>query len=329
MEDIQIRYGDRVVVKARAAREKYLTVPQMGAAVYGSKAQREPLEFTRSGLAALNCDDWEIIPVGMRTTQNADLDVAPRWSDAHVVPIDAGTNSENPRAPKSRGDYLCAGDRIALRSVECHELLVLNDDSLRQAHTGSRLMPSTAPEHDVPDDSAVWQVVIAGMPFIPAWVKMRRSASKKLSFAPSVIFQNPNATVNGLKTIASAGQFSSHKEGLPDSLQFLPVPTQERLLLEDLLSVFLGLDGKYLSVAETTPPGNTYVDATDCFEYSIGKVDQSLAVICQKMLPLGVAFIVASRFVEEKNSTYEYGMVRSIFPHFQRFIVPISFLMAF
>ena len=61
LEDIQIRYGDRVVVKARAAREKYLTVPQMGAAVYGSKAQREPLEFTRSGLAALNCDDWEIM----------------------------------------------------------------------------------------------------------------------------------------------------------------------------------------------------------------------------------------------------------------------------
>ena len=30
LEDIQIRYGDRVVVKARAAREKYLTVPQMG-----------------------------------------------------------------------------------------------------------------------------------------------------------------------------------------------------------------------------------------------------------------------------------------------------------
>ena len=85
LEDIKIRYGDKVVVKAPAARDKYLGAPRIGTGTSGSNARRKCLKFTRSGIAGLNCDDWEIIPAEMPRTHIAALNIATRSPNASLI----------------------------------------------------------------------------------------------------------------------------------------------------------------------------------------------------------------------------------------------------
>ena len=312
LEDIKIRYGDKVVVKAPAARDKYLGAPRIGTGTSGSNARRKCLKFTRSGIAGLNCDDWEIIPAEMPRTHIAALNIAARSPNASL--INESEAIDNNIGCRVRGDFLCAGDVFFLRSVERDELLVVSDEAIDSRNKDSRKLLSTTPTDIAPRKLATWQIVVAGMPFMPSWASIYRHESRNLLLSPSHILHHIDSMIDDSSASKSRGFYPSlgrlHKEVLLEPVESLPVVVQERLLLEDLLSFFLGMEGRYFHVARAKQE-----ETITYFSYETGTlcIDQSLAVLCQKLRPLGETFVVVRGFVAEKNSTYEYGMVRLSF----------------
>jgi gamma-tubulin complex component 2 len=92
----------------------------------------------------------------------------------------------------------------------------------------------------------------------------------------------------------------------------LPAALQEQLVLDDLLSSYMGLEGKYIkmvpraaSSAGTGPLGGL---GDAAFVLETGTMDRSLASLAERMLPMSGALVAVKAFVEAK-SRHEHGLV--------------------
>ena len=85
------------------------------------------------------------------------------------------------------------------------------------------------------------------------------------------------------------------------SLGSFPVEVQELLIMQDLLSVLIGIDGKYLRIKVTSvEPGLAIrLDPT---------LDLSLADLVDRVLPLTHYYVRIVRFLELRHN-YEFGLV--------------------
>jgi hypothetical protein len=228
------------------------------------------------------------------------------------------------------GDCLMAGDQIALRSVERGELLVVRESEEEVgSRDDARLVLSTAPEGDVTSEAATWQVVAAGMPFVPAWATQRLYLAGAFLLAPQRGLQRLR-TVSEIFGVSAplCGRQRLHNdrsiEYLP--LRALPVAVQEQLLLDDVMAVLLGFEGKYVRVAALDQPGDgggvmrgqrkesAALLSSLRFEFDASAVDRSLVSLCENLLPLGEAYLVVKGFVATRRSMHECGMVRRYLP---------------
>uniref|UniRef100_A0A3P9PE35 Gamma-tubulin complex component n=1 Tax=Poecilia reticulata TaxID=8081 RepID=A0A3P9PE35_POERE len=87
----------------------------------------------------------------------------------------------------------------------------------------------------------------------------------------------------------------------PPDLCTLPLPSQEQLVVEDLLFVLVGVDGRDITAQPVLGRQNRsfIVDAT---------LDMSIKELVNRILPVASYYSTITRFIEEKSS-FEYGQV--------------------
>lgn len=183
-----------------------------------------------------------------------------------------------------------------------------------------RLVLTTAVEDCLSNEMGTWQVVIAGSPSVPAWVFMRPYLIGTFLLAPEraihpqrlikEVFGAPPASVLEFQRLCAWP--------IRQALQSLPILVQEKILLNDLLSTFLGFEGKHVRMIELRQQrkitamgrqGGAIKLSSVRFAFDTSTVDRSLASLCEKMLPIGGAYLAVKEFIVHKLARHEHGMV--------------------
>ncbi|GFN75493.1 gamma-tubulin complex component [Plakobranchus ocellatus] len=113
---------------------------------------------------------------------------------------------------------------------------------------------------------------------------------------PDGFFQHPHLTCD----FSDAGD-SANDENIV-ALGTLPLFSQEHLIMEDLLVVMRGLEGKYI---RSLPLSERYAAREFLIDQSL---DSSTRTLVQRILPMCANYSSVIRFIEEK-SLFEYGLV--------------------
>ena len=301
--ELPVRYGDKIMVRSRHARERCLA----------PRGSAEALVFERNLGTGADLEDWELLPAATSPTDRAGFDetqsarriasASGRSLGALAVPTLVGLDGDEKR-PK--GGFLRAGDRIAMRNCSTGKLLVLR--AAYEGEGGSNGAPrlSTALEGQASTEAATWHVVVAGTPFLPPWTVQRAYLTGRFLLKPQR-GKPPLRVVEAL-----FGSQSSEIAAGPPALRTLPVALQEQLVLDDLLSACMGLEGKYIKMVPRAPlvtlagPFAGLGDAA--FVLEAGSIDRSLASLTERMLPMGGALVAVKAFIEAK-SRHEHGLV--------------------
>jgi len=351
-----MRYGDRVMLRSRFARERCLA-PLPGAG--------GDLAFERN--LGGKAEDWELLPAATGATDSAGFDNAAtarrqlsstgsaggRTSSGYPASlgsshnVEPGSLSGSAGAKPVRGACLRAGDRIALKSCLTGELLVLNTSGTSSGSSAASV--GTAPAGHSSSDACTWTVLVAGAPYVPPWAQQRpyltgqfllqsqRSAPsarvvEQLFGAASARFvtsgkNNASSGGGALDSASNDGHDllpppgSTHRD--PPPLSSLPASVQEQLVLDDLLSAFMGLEGTYVK-AQVVAPSSTAAGENGAkggrkgrsegndnhpdddnalsrveFVFNGLKLDKSLGALAERMLPCGSAYVGVKAFVHE------------------------------
>ena len=85
-----------------------------------------------------------------------------------------------------------------------------------------------------------------------------------------------------------------------------PIKIQEQLLVEDILYVLLGINGKYVNVNHFSSEDHRWDKNIFNSETTRG-IDPSLTYLVRRISPIASAYSVVSQYVDS-HSRYEYGM---------------------
>lgn len=156
-------------------------------------------------------------------------------------------------------------DRVALKSCFGTYLTYEEDGS---AHSKGQFVKT----------SQKWHLAKANLPFAPEWLR-RRMYELAVEREPEKV---ETRTFNQL-----------------------PVEVQEQLLLEDLLSAMMAIEGKYLRIASGTL-------GTAVFRVDPGIKEQSLINVLTRILPVCSHYAYVSHYVNV-HARFEYGLVNHAF----------------
>lgn len=238
--------------------------------------------------------------------------------------------------------YLRAGDHITLRSCRTREFLVI-----KQHATGNGTKNKLCTASEGQSFSSVWQVSLSGIPCLPQWninrpflngkflVKESNNsesgagAAAYASNASSMKSSEPSPKVLEalFKNSASTSQsrdYEAYNSSKPskNDLKSLPIALQEKLLIDDLLSVFMGMEGVYIHVDNGQSPSSSkrvvgksssniptnLMNNLSHIKFCVDNADISLTQLVNRMLPCGELVVKVKAFITSK-SRHEYGMV--------------------
>ncbi|KAH9089812.1 hypothetical protein LEN26_018985 [Aphanomyces euteiches] len=183
---------------------------------------------------------------------------------------------------------LQSGDRVFLKTYSGPYVLV--------AESGQVSLRELSQEFDF----GGWEITKASIPYNPPWNRERTFLTGTFVLEKSTDDPEP------IK-----------------SLQQLPISLQERALVDDLLYVLLGIEGRYIRKQEMKRPTAAHfqiqlprvyrdisVEIYDDLHFIIDPAvtDPSLAALASKIVVLGEYYIHVSHYVET-HTRYEYGQV--------------------
>lgn len=237
--------------------------------------------------------------------------------------------------------YLRAGDYITLRSCKSKELLVIKQQTTGNGILRNKLCTTGGNE----GYTNVWQVSMAGVPCLPEWNINRPFLNGKFLIDNEISNGNLNSnsnlnniTGNNRKSFEASPKVlellfkntrgdtyenSYNQKPSKNDLLSLPNALQEKLLIDDLLSVFMGMEGVYIHIdnesnkqnqLKTNNTSNRTNDDTSVpmnllhVKFMVENADISLTQLVNRMLPCG-EFVVKIKAYVMNKSRYEYGMV--------------------
>ncbi|CBN79178.1 Similar to tubulin, gamma complex associated protein 2 [Ectocarpus siliculosus] len=186
-----------------------------------------------------------------------------------------------------------------------------------------------------------WEILPAGVPYLPPWRRNRSYLTRDFLLAPPP--KAPSRAVaklfgiepgdgvvidydhrrsgggGGAELQRSRGEGAGWgRQGGGGVAEALPEAMQEQLLLDDLLYAMMGFAGSYIVVKgvggsgsggqgeAAAPPASLY-DLE--FAVNVGdSIDQSLAYLAERVLPLCNNYVRVNRFASER-AQYEFGKV--------------------
>ncbi|KAG6962697.1 hypothetical protein JG688_00008480 [Phytophthora aleatoria] len=169
------------------------------------------------------------------------------------------------------------------------------DDSTG-THTASVVLSK---ENDgINDTMQVWKVTKSNLPYDPEWNRER-------PYLTGEAFVQPQAKRHHT---ADDGDLN-----LPP-LSTYPPSVQESIIVDDLLYILLGVEGRYIKLAVTETRGVDAARSTRTFKFGLNKpgMDPSLLTLASRCLSLGEFYLNLSLYIEQ-FSRYEYGQVSHAF----------------
>ncbi|CAH0514785.1 unnamed protein product [Peronospora belbahrii] len=144
------------------------------------------------------------------------------------------------------------------------------------------------------DTMQVWKITKSNLPYDPEWNRERPYLTGEALVLPQA--KRCHA--------ADDGDFS-----LPP-LSTYPPSVQEFTVVEDLLYVFLGVEGRYIKLATTETRDADVSKCTRTFKFELDQpgMDPSLLTLASRCLCLGEFYLKLTLYVEQ-FSRYEYGQV--------------------
>ncbi|CAI5725265.1 unnamed protein product [Hyaloperonospora brassicae] len=231
------------------------------------------------------------------------------------------SNSEKWRivnpAAEGRGDY-AGGNKDSFVSVdtasrlwEQQKAIATNDKVMLKMHTAD-LYVSVRPEsldsgdstassvvlskeNDGIDDTIqVWKVTKSNLPYDPEWNRERPYLTGEALVLPK----------------AKRHHAADDDDSTVPPLSTYPPSVQECIIVDDLLYVLLGVEGRYIKLAATETCGVDAAKSTRSFKFGLSQpgMDPSLLTLASRCLSLGEFYLTIMLYIEQ-YSRYEYGQV--------------------
>uniref|UniRef100_F6VFC0 Gamma-tubulin complex component n=1 Tax=Macaca mulatta TaxID=9544 RepID=F6VFC0_MACMU len=127
-----------------------------------------------------------------------------------------------------------------------------------------------------------------------AWLRTKKNSGQHLPVFPAWVYERPALIGDFL-----IGAGISTDTALP--IGTLPLASQESAVVEDLLYVLVGVDGRYV----TAQPLAGRQSRTFLVDPNL---DLSIRELVNRILPVAASYSTVTRFIEEKSS-FEYGQV--------------------
>ncbi|EFA79283.1 spindle pole body component 97 [Heterostelium album PN500] len=145
---------------------------------------------------------------------------------------------------------------------------------------------------------------------LPVWCNSRPFLNNGYLSNNGLLFDSKTAKPSNSSTNISTQQQQQSNAGGLDGLTTLD---QEYYLLEDLLYVMIGLEGKYIHVGQRKPDRDTGLVAFELrplvrFEVSNPAVDSSMSHLINRILPLASYYTYIADFIDSRQH-FEWGIV--------------------
>ncbi|XP_065159519.1 gamma-tubulin complex component 2-like isoform X2 [Atheta coriaria] len=129
----------------------------------------------------------------------------------------------------------------------------------------------------------------------------KRASAIKSSLSMSI---TPSVTSWIQRRPCMSWDFSVSSASLTHTINNIPVCSQENIIIEDLLNIFMGLPANFIEVQELKDPYDPREFVLNDF------IDPSVKELVKRMLPLASHYSIIQRFTEEKMR-FEFGQVNN------------------
>jgi gamma-tubulin complex component 2 len=189
---------------------------------------------------------------------------------------------------------IATSDSIMLKMNTADLFLSVRADRYDSDNAQSATIVLSKENDGINDTLQVWKVTKANLPYDPDWNRER-------PYLTSEAFVQPQAKRHHA---ADDGDLN-----LPP-LSTYPPSVQESIIVDDLLYVLLGVEGRYIKVAVTETRGVDAAKSMRSFKFGLNQpgMDPSLLTLASRCLSLGEFYLKLTLYVEQ-YSRYEYGQV--------------------
>ncbi|GMF16027.1 unnamed protein product [Phytophthora lilii] len=144
------------------------------------------------------------------------------------------------------------------------------------------------------DTLQVWKITKSNLPYDPEWNRERPYLTGEAFVQPQL--KRLHAADDGDLNLAPLSTY--------------PPSVQESIIVNDLLYVLLGVEGRYIKLAVTETHGVDTAKSTRSFKFGLNQpgMDPSLLTLASRCLPLGEFYLKLTLYIEH-FSRYEYGQV--------------------
>lgn len=246
--------------------------------------------------------------------------------------VAAEKDSQHTRSSDGSGavpKLLRSGDPVLLRNThnggilsmdQTGHLVLLTDSYEHRDSQGDPTLMGRLMTHDRlhPQPRETFQLILAASPPCPPWIA-RQSPDERIFLTGSYLVQprrnEARPEVNS-RIFANQAPFPpalAAAETYVMSDDSLPAKTKERILMDEVLGSFLGLEGLHIRLKSARGNGGT-----DHFEFQLldgdgTTFDVGLRHLVEQMLPLSTSYVRVRNFVSSRYPGYEYGQVLQAF----------------
>ncbi|EGZ27251.1 hypothetical protein PHYSODRAFT_470864 [Phytophthora sojae] len=154
--------------------------------------------------------------------------------------------------------------------------------------------PSRKENDGINDTLQVWKVTKSNLPYDPEWNRERPYLTGEAFVQPQA--KRHQAADDGGLNLAPLSTY--------------PPSVQESIIVDELLYVLLGVEGRYIKLAVTETHGVDTAKSTRSLKFGLNQpgMDPSLLTLASRCLPLGEFYLKLTLYIEQ-FSRYEYGQV--------------------
>ncbi|CEG44915.1 gamma-tubulin complex component 2 [Plasmopara halstedii] len=152
--------------------------------------------------------------------------------------------------------------------------------------------------NDMNNITQVWKITKSNLPYDPDWNRDRPYLTGEMFLQQATRY--PAADNNSDCNVPPLSTY--------------PPSVQETIILDDLLYVLLGVEGRYIQLAVTETRAVKTNQTVRSFKFGLSQpgMDPSLLTLSSRCLPLGEFYLKSIVYIEE-FSRYEYGQVSHAF----------------
>lgn len=190
---------------------------------------------------------------------------------------------------------IATSDRVMLKMNTADLYLSVRPSRYSHEDSSNAATVELSKENDgINDTLQVWKVTKSNLPYDPEWNRERPYLTGEAFVQPQA--KRHQAADDGGLNLAPLSTY--------------PPSVQESIIVDELLYVLLGVEGRYIKLAVTETHGVDTAKSTRSLKFGLNQpgMDPSLLTLASRCLPLGEFYLKLTLYIEQ-FSRYEYGQV--------------------